>query len=991
MTFAKYPIGGSGSGGVQTVANAAARALLIPDDGDLVLQLDTDELYEWNGVSWAVIADRTYNDPIVNADISATAAIARSKLASGTASHVLINDGTGVMSSEATLAKSRGGTGADNTSVTFPGSGTIVTETGSQTLTNKTIDADFNAVSNIDNADIKTGAAIARAKLASGTASHVVINDGTGAFSSEATLAKSRGGTGADNSSVTFPASGTLVTETGTQTLTNKTLTSPVINTPTGITKSDVGLGNVDNTSDATKNAAAVSLTNKTIDADLNTITNIENADIKVGAAILRNKLASGTASHVLINDGSGVMSSEAQLATSRGGTGVNSTATFPSSGVVVTEAGSQTLTNKKVSSTAAMTGALELPSGTTADRSGLTTTGMVRHNTSINEFEGYSNGAWQPIGSGLNEQPVKNYLKTYANAAVPPGTLSTLASTTSNLVSLTAFYADSTSGSSALSQSSDTSLRGSFNYLTATGTSSSTGARFVQFPAFALEGSDVGKPISLSFDVTGVTADGNWDVVVVRYNSSGTHQSIISVAGNASGATPPSAKLPTGTTVFNGFFVPDSTTAGDLYAVRLRSLANTVQIRVDNLFCGQQPIRAGGSSSDPQSYTPTLKATITDPTATCNGKWRRNCSHMEVEVFANVTALGSGFYYFTLPTGYTIDHTQMSANLTDRGIGKGNGYIVTNSGATRIEVVPGFSTGSPLTNGVIMLPYNSTAITHASLTTNAEIWLAFSVPITGWSSNVTMADRAVEEYASNSGTATAADDTTSFAYGIQGSLIPAFTAAAKRYVRFTTPIQPTDTLITELDLDGTGRWQPIGSRQFSTSRNVDLLFALNTVSYGVSQPYAVNSTDAEVFFGTYRSSRDATTYGGVGSAWSTITGSARWRVRKVSGGAQVGYPIASSNIILQDTISVLTGATTLAANATNVRYICNSGSAFTVTLPAAASVSDGTIFRFKNIGAGIVTLDGNASETIDGALTLAMSQYVSIDIMEYNGAWFVL
>lgn len=36
-------------------------------------------------------------------------------------------------------------------------------------------------------------------------------------------------------------------------TLTNKTLTSPVINTPTGIVKGDVGLGNVDNTSDASK------------------------------------------------------------------------------------------------------------------------------------------------------------------------------------------------------------------------------------------------------------------------------------------------------------------------------------------------------------------------------------------------------------------------------------------------------------------------------------------------------------------------------------------------------------------------------------------------------------------------------------------------------------------------------------------------------------------------------------------------------------------
>jgi hypothetical protein len=48
-------------------------------------------------------------------------------------------------------------------------------------------------------------------------------------------------------------ATGAVVGTTNTQTLTNKTLTSPVINTPTGITKSDVGLSSVDNTTDAAK------------------------------------------------------------------------------------------------------------------------------------------------------------------------------------------------------------------------------------------------------------------------------------------------------------------------------------------------------------------------------------------------------------------------------------------------------------------------------------------------------------------------------------------------------------------------------------------------------------------------------------------------------------------------------------------------------------------------------------------------------------------
>lgn len=48
--------------------------------------------------------------------------------------------------------------------------------------------------------------------------------------------------------------------------------TGNVVATAGDYTKSDVGLGNVDNTSDATKNAASVTLTNKTIDLGSNTI-----------------------------------------------------------------------------------------------------------------------------------------------------------------------------------------------------------------------------------------------------------------------------------------------------------------------------------------------------------------------------------------------------------------------------------------------------------------------------------------------------------------------------------------------------------------------------------------------------------------------------------------------------------------------------------------------------------------------------------------------
>lgn len=108
------------------------------------------------------------------------------------------------------------------------------------------------------------------------------------------------------------------------QTLTNKTLTSPVINTPTGITKSDVGLANVDNTSDATKNSAVATLTNKTLtspvinsptglvkaDVGLGNVDNTSDADKNAAVATLTNK----TLTSPVINSPTGLVKADVGL-----------------------------------------------------------------------------------------------------------------------------------------------------------------------------------------------------------------------------------------------------------------------------------------------------------------------------------------------------------------------------------------------------------------------------------------------------------------------------------------------------------------------------------------------------------------------------------------------------------------------------------------------------------------------------------------------------
>lgn len=238
---------GTGDALTNNVTVTANGAELINGSSTVVIDHNRGAvILAWNGTGWNIIDKTLPTGTIVNADISASAALARSKVASGTANHVVINDGSGNLSSEAQLAGTRGGTGVSSTA-TFPASGVVVTEAATETLTNKTISGGSNTITNVS---LTTGV--------------------TGV------LPTANGGTN-QNSTATFPTSGVVVTEAATETLTNKTISGAS-----------------------------------------NTITNVS--------------LTTGV---------TGV------LPTANGGTAQNSTATFPTSGVVVTEAATETLTNK--------------------------------------------------------------------------------------------------------------------------------------------------------------------------------------------------------------------------------------------------------------------------------------------------------------------------------------------------------------------------------------------------------------------------------------------------------------------------------------------------------------------------------------------------------------------------------------------------------------------------------------------------------------------
>ena len=84
--------------------------------------------------------------------------------------------------------------------------------------------------------------------------------------------------------------------------------------------------------------------------------------------------------------------------------------------------------------------------------------------------------------------------------------------------------------------------------------------------------------------------------------------------------------------------------------------------------------------------------------------------------------------------------------------------------------------------------------------------------------------------------------------------------------------------------------------------------------------------------------------------------------------------------------------ARTTAYTATDTDYLidCTSGT-FTVTLPASSGRT-GRILIIKNSGAGTITVDGNASETIDGATTYSLSaQWATVQIMCDGSNWKII
>lgn len=269
--------GDVGLGNVDNTADAN-KPVSTPQQDALDLKLDIAD-----GVSSTDLTTHTGATAAHGATGAIVGTTNAQTLTNKTLTSPVVNTPTGIVKGDVGLGS------VDNTSDATKNAATA-------TLTNKTLTSPvINTPTGIVKGDVGLGN-VDNTSDATKNAASVTLSNKVLAFPSvtgTASFAGSTSGTAtlqapaiAGTSALTLPAAtDTLVGKATTDTLTNKTLTSPVINTPTGIVKGDVGLGNVDNTSDATKNAASVTLTNKTLTSPvINTPTGIVKGDVGLGS-----------------------------------------------------------------------------------------------------------------------------------------------------------------------------------------------------------------------------------------------------------------------------------------------------------------------------------------------------------------------------------------------------------------------------------------------------------------------------------------------------------------------------------------------------------------------------------------------------------------------------------------------------------------------------------------------------------------------------------
>lgn len=740
LTFAGNPI--------VTLALGSANTALVMNSGGTAYQWSTITNAQIDVAAAIAYSKLALTGSVVDADISASAAIARSKVAAGTASQVLINDGSGLVSSEATLAKSRGGSGQDNTSLTFPSTGTLATRAGIETLSNKTLDNSNVVTAKAANLTIQDGtdttkqAKFVASGITTGTTRSYTLPNASDTLAVLATAQTLTNKT-FDSTSTMTGAKIASFTPDGTHTLTSPAATDTLVGRATTDTLSNKTLQTIVGavTSDSTTTGSSATLPSGDAAVATVRLTNASLASlsgITAGAAGQMLMVQNLTAATITVKDNDAGAAAANRIRTGTGGSLnmiANATYIFVYDG-----------TAQLWMLTGANTGGLSPWAASTAYTVGtVVTSGRIAYtcilaNTSTASFDtDVASGYWAP----LNLDPTtKNYVYTGGNfESGTVGGWQKFNATLTGVIPTGSPTLGTAASISSLTTTSTSPLAGgtSLTFSSAASAAISAGQGIISQP-YTIDQIDQARMLAFRFGYMATSGSNNMNF---SGTSSNTWAAYIYDVTNGQWIQPAGVyNLIQGTGV--GLATGTWQTPSNMTQFRIALLCinstgatGTTTMMVDSVYCGPQALAQGPAMGDWTPYTPTFTGFGT-PTNISFFSRRVGDS---LEVRGNLQCGTPTAVQAQITLGYngtnanvTIDSSKIAANsLVGRGEDSstastqfGGVTVLANGGNNYLQ----FSIEASTTNPVS--PANGNTVFSSS----SSVSFFARVPIAAWSSN---------------------------------------------------------------------------------------------------------------------------------------------------------------------------------------------------------------------------------------------------------------
>jgi hypothetical protein len=390
--------------------------------------------------------------------------------------------------------------------------------------------------------------------------------------------------------------------------------------------------------------------------------------------------------------------------------------------------------------------------------------------------------------------------------------------------------------------------------------------------------------------DAAGRVMKLRWDQKITGTYTAGQLAVVITTQADRTTAvvTPFTTAIPAQDGTFETYFLAPATATASLVIRCTGEMATDGGIVISDVVVGPNVQVQGSAIGAWKSFTPT-------------GSWSANTTYTgfyrevgeDVEINVNIALAGaptSAALTVNMPTGFTINSSKMAATTSSAVLGLVSIYDAapaTYEGRILYSSISAVAVVVEKSDGTYGAYVAVTEAVPQTFATGDKVQLSYKVPVNELSSNVTLANRAVELYGYTTDTWDGAGSTTAFGPAGQ-TMAGALTTSRAKTVTWPDNVQSTDSI--DLELASTAY-----PNNWSKASSVAPLAMDSTGDATKSAGFTIASGAANTTVVTFNRYKTIGNDDAPAVDWANTM---IWRLRRVSGGASVGYPVGSQNIV---------------------------------------------------------------------------------------------